>query len=426
MVEVCGAQLMSGGIDCHTPFVESPAIHLRVSRTTSRLGITLTRDEIAGLLGRIAIQCQPVDEDTLSVTPPSFRVDLEREIDLIEEVARLQGYDAIPLTMPAVPMALSVQDPARLLRSRLSAIMVALGVFEAVNYSFTSDRYADLLGLAVDDPLRNHVKILNPLADDQGVMRTMLLPGLLENLKHNVNRQNCDCGLFEIGKVFWPLSGQEQPREAMRLGAVFTGRLGVGAPFYHYGTRPYDIFDLKGMVESTLGQLGILSADFAHTAELPPFADHDSTLMVRVGERVVGYLGRLDSPTQKRFGIKQTVYFLDIDLDAVMALKPTTPVFKTLSKYPSVSRDLAVVVPDTVGAGSIVNAIMAQGLPLVSRVEIFDVYRGKPIADGLKSVALSITYHSEEQTLEDTTVTQVQGQLIDMIRSRFDGHLREV
>ncbi len=426
MVEVCGAKLMDGGVDCFAALAPPPAISLRVSRASSRLGINFTMDEIAGLLGRIAIPCHPLDHDTLTVHPPSFRVDLEREIDLIEEVARLNGYNAIPVTMPVVPMALSEQDPTRLLRTRLSAIMVAFGVYEAVNYSFTSQRYADLLGLAPDDPLRVQVKILNPLADDQGVMRTMLLPGLLENLKHNVNRQNLDCALFEIGKVFWPLAGQEQPREAMRLSAVFSGRPGVGAPVYHYGQRTVDLFDLKGMVESILTQLGILAPEFEQISDPPLYADADAVLMVRVGERVLGLLGRVAPVTQKRFGIKQAVYFLDLDLDAVAALKPVTPLFRPLSKFPSVSWDLAVVVPETIGAGDIVSAIMAQGLALVSRVEIFDVYRGKPIADGMKSVALSITYHSEEQTLDDNSVGQVQGQVIDLIRSRFDGHLREV
>lgn len=426
MVELCGAQLMDGGVDCRAPLAESKPISLRVSRASSRLGIVLTRDEIVRVLGSIAIPCQVLDADTLTVIPPSFRVDLEREIDLIEEVARLKGYDAIPVTMPAVPMALSAQDPTRQLRARLSAIMVAFGVFEAINYSFTSERYDDLLGLAADDPLRNHVAILNPLADDQGVMRTMLLPGLLENLRHNVNRQNLDCSLFEIGKVFWPWSGHEQPREAVRLSAVFSGRPGVGAPVYHYGHRPFDIFDLKGIVESILTQLGIVSFELVPAADLPLYADQETGLAIRVGGIDLGFLAKVASQTQKGFGFKQSVYFLDMDLDAVSALKPVTPLFKPLSKFPSVSWDLAVIVPDTVGAGDIVRAIMEQGLELVSRVEIFDVYRGKPIAEGLKSVALSITYHSEEQTLDDTTVGQVQAEVLELIRSRFDGHLREV
>ena len=426
MVEWCGAELIAGGIDRNAGLAAPPAITLRVSRTCARLGLSLTLEEIAALLGRIGLSAERLDSDTLQVTPPSFRVDIEREIDLIEEVARLKGYGEIPSTLPVVPMAFSEQEPSLLLRRKLVTVMVGLGIFEAVNYSFTSERYSDLLGLAPDDSLRDQVRIMNPLADDQGVMRTMLLPGLLENVRHNLNRQNSDIGLFEIGKVFWPVAGQEQPREILRLGAVFSGRPGVGAPVLHYGTRPFDIYDLKGIVEIILAQIGLQAALFGTAEASSAYADQETYVTVSLGQRQLGSFGKLASPTLKSFGLKQEVFFMDFDLDLLTALEPDRPVFKPLSKFPSVSWDLAVIVPDTVGAGSIVEAIMASGLALVSRVEIFDVYRGKPIADGQKSVALSITYHSDEQTLDDKSVGHIHGQVLDLIRARFDGQLREV
>ncbi len=426
IVECCGAELVDGGIDCNSGITAPPAIALRVSRTCARLGIPLGLNEIAGLLKRIGICSEPLDSDTLQVTPPSFRVDLEREIDLIEEVARLKGYNEIISTLPVVPMSLSIQEPSLLLRRKLSAVMVALGVYEAVNYSFTSEQYSDLLGLAPDDQLRNQIRILNPLADDQGVMRTMLLPGLLENIKHNLNRQTSDIGLFEMGKVFWPITGQEQPQENLRLGAVFSGRPGVGSPMLHYGDRSFDIYDFKGIVEIILAQLGVGAAQFVIADERPPYADQDMYLTVRYAERQLGSFGKLAPSSLKRFGLKQAVFFMDFDLDCLADLEPARPVFKALSKFPSVSWDLAVIVPEAVGAGTIVEAIMASNLSLVSSVQIFDVYRGQPIADGLKSVALSITYHSDEQTLDDKTVGHIHGQIIDLICTRFNGQLREV
>jgi len=426
IVECCEAELVDGGIDCNFGVAGIPAIDLRVSRTCARLGISLGMDEIAGLLARIGISAQRLDPDTLQVTVPSFRVDLEREIDLIEEVARLKGYNDILPALPYVPMSLSVQEPSLLLRRKLADVMVAQGAFEAVNYSFTSERYCDLLGLAPDDQLRNQMKILNPLADDQGVMRTMLLPGLLENIKHNLNRQTSDIGLFEIGKVFWPVTGQEQPREVMRLGAVFTGRPGVGSPVLHYSDRSFDIYDLKGVVEILLSQLGVSAAQFVVAGASPPYADQDSWLTVRFADRQLGSFGKLAQSTLKRFGLKQAVYCIDFDLDSLASLEPPSPVFKSLSKFPSVSWDLAVIVPDAVGAGSIVETIMASAFPLIYQVEIFDVYRGQPIADGMKSVALSITYHSDEQTLDDKSVSHIHEQVIDLIRTRFNGQLREV
>lgn len=426
IVACCGAELVEGGIDCNRGYVASPPISLRVSQACARLGMALQRDEVASLLQRIGIGSVPLDDDTLQVQPPSFRVDIEREIDLIEEVARLKGYNEIPATLPVVPMSLSAQEPSLLLRRKLSTVMGALGVFEAVNYSFASARHCDLLGLPADDPLRRQVKILNPLSDEQGVMRSLLLPGLLENVKHNLNRQTYDVGLFEIGKVFWPDSGHELPREPLRLCAVFTGRPGVGSPVLHYGDRHFDMYDLRGIVEVVLAQLAVASAQFVVAMAPPSYADPGAFVTVLLGDIQLGCFGKLAKSTLRDFGIKQNVFFLDFDLDSLAGLEKAPPTFKALSKFPSVSWDLAVIVPETVGAGAMVEAIMASGLPLLSRVEIFDVYRGKTIADGRKSVALSITYHSDEQTLDDKSVGHVHGQVIELIRARFDGQLREV
>lgn len=426
LIECCGAVLVDDGIDCNRGFSPTPPINLRVSRTCACLGISLGIDEITELLTRIGINVQPLDKDTLRVTVPSFRIDLEREIDLIEEVARLQGYDNIIATLPIVPMSLSRQEPSLLLRRKLASVMVALGSFEAINYSFTTSRYCDLLGLLPADPLRDQLKILNPLADDQEVMRTMLLPGLLENIKHNLNRQTSDISLFEIGKVFLPIAGQEQPHETLRLGAVFSGRPGVGTPVLHYGDHSFDIYDLKGIVEIIMTQMGVNTAHFVVPEVLPPYAEHDSWLTIRLAERQIGSFGKLAPSTLKRFGLKKSVYCIDLDLDALATIELALPVFTPLSKFPSVSWDLAVVVPDTVGAGTMVEAIMAKAFPFISDVQIFDIYRGQPIADGLKSIALSITYHSDEQTLDDKTVGQIHGQVIALIGTLFNGQLRDL
>lgn len=426
IVELCGAELLPGGIDCASNTDAPKKIALRTSRTCSQLGITLTQAEISSLLARIEIYSTVADDDTLMVLAPSFRVDIEREIDLIEEIARLNGYNEIPTTLPVVPMSLSCQDPARTLRQKLTTVMVALGAYEAINYSFTSERYCDLMELVDDDPLRDQVKIMNPLADDQGVMRTMLLPGLLVNLKHNLNRQNSDVGLFEIGKVFLPKAGQDQPHEMMRLGAVFSGRPGVGSPVLYYGSRSFDVFDLKGIVEIIMDQLGLGRAQLVAASTPPDYADKSASLAIVVDGQHVGFFGQLTKSIQKSFAIKQDVFFCDIDLDAICRLEPLPPKFKPLSKFPMVSWDLACIVREDVGAGTMATAILDNAFPLVSRVEVFDVYRGKPINEGMKSVALSITYHSDEQTLDDIAVGKVHNNIMEFIHSQFDGQLREM
>lgn len=426
IVELCGADLVPGGIDCVSNIGAPKEILLRTSRVNSQLGIVFDQSEISSLLARIGINSKVVDTNTLKVLAPSFRVDIEREIDLIEEVARLKGYNEIPSTLPVVPMNFSAQNPGLALRQRLASVMVSLGVYEAINYSFTSERYCDLLGLKSDDLRRNQVRIINPLADDQGVMRTMLLPGLLENLRHNLNRQTTDVGLFEMGKVFLPEKGQDQPHEELRINAVFSGRPGVGSPVLHYGSRLFDIYDLKGIVEIIMTQLGLAKVQCVSADSLPEFADQATSLSIIAGDKHLGFIGKLNKTTQKAFGIKQDVFFLDMDLDAICSLDPIRPIFKPLSKFPMVSWDLACIVREDIGAGTIVNEIIDNAFPFVSRVEIFDVYRGKPITEGMKSVALSITYHSDSQTLDDVAVGKVHNKIMEFIRTRFDGQLREM
>ena len=426
LIDHCAAILVDDGIDCYpAPIVVAP-IKLRVSVTCARLGVVLAQDEVAALLARIEIPCQTLDADTLLATVPSFRGDLTREIDLIEEVARIKGYDELPSSLPLVPMSLAQEVPSFALRRKLAQTMVALGAFEAINYSFSAERYVSMLGLPPEDDCHKHVKIVNPLSDDQGVMRTTLLPGLLENVKHNSNRQTSDIALFEIGKVFFASANAEPAREALRMGAVFSGRLGLAAPRFHYGDRVVDLYDVKGIVEVVLSQLGLGTGCCVRGGGQPPaYADHDAWLSMRLADREVGCLGKLAQPTIKRFGLKQEVYYIEMDLDSLLNIAPEKHKFTPLSKFPSVSWDLAVVVPDESESGALLEAITSGEFPLVVRAQIFDIYRGQPVAQGYKSVALSITYLSYEKTLDEATVGPVHQRIIDLICTRFHGQLRD-
>jgi phenylalanyl-tRNA synthetase beta chain len=236
MADLAGGEIVPGGVDFREGLVDPAPITLRGGRTRALLGMDLTLDRIAGALGSIEIEAERIGDDTLLVTPPSFRVDLEREIDLIEEVARIVGYNLLPTTLPMVPMNFSEPDPFRMLRKKVANTLISLGFYEAINYSFVAPQHADLLGLAVDDVRRQSVHLLNPLAEDQSVLRTMLLPGLLENLRRNVNHQSHDVRLFEIGKVFHPCETPPenslesgQPVEPFRLAAIISGRRYPGA-----------------------------------------------------------------------------------------------------------------------------------------------------------------------------------------------------
>jgi phenylalanyl-tRNA synthetase beta chain len=427
LCEVAGAEVVAGGVDRAEGVKKREPIMLRVSRVKDLLGYDFTPGEITALLSAIEMEVQPLGEDTLQVAPPSFRVDLTREVDLIEEVARLKGYNEFPQTMPLVPMSAAWQDPARKLRQDIAAAMTGLGFYEAINYSFVTPRHADMLGLAPDDGRRKTVQLKNPLAEDQSVLRAMLLPGLLENVRRNVNYQVADIRLFEIGKCFVPGPGLAQPEEKTYLTAVLSGRRLPGAPLLHMGEEKCDIYDVKGVLETLLARLGFSGIGFALAPEaVEPYCEADSFAQVSVQGRVLGCFARIARESLLLFGIKQDVYFLNLHLDALLAGTKDTKQFVSLPKFPAVKWDIAVVVPEQVRVGEMVESIRQSGIPLIEQVELFDVFRGGAISKGMKSVAVQVTYRSAEQTLDDETVGREHRKIIDMILTRFSGQLREV
>ena len=425
IAEISGGTVSPEGVDVVAGALpENPAITLRPSRVNALLGTDLDSGQVADYLRAIEIPATVVDEDQIEVRPPSFRVDLEREVDLVEEIARLTGYNEIATTMPVVPMSFSEESPHRTLRRRLTALFTAAGFSEAINYSFIGETDYDHLGLAPDDPARNSVAILNPLTAEQAVMRTTLLPGLLQNLRHNINHQNTDIALFELGKTFHPRAGEEQPDEPYHLCAVMSGRRTPGAPVIHFGQDRVDLLDAKGLVAAMAQDLRLdLACRPAATA--PPWAEAGRVLEIMIADETTGVAAVVNSDVLRRFGIKQEVIALDIDIERLLAHPATPPRFTPLPRYPAVTWDLAFIVDAAVGAGDMARAIEESGLKYVRRVEIFDVYSGKPIAKGQKSVALSITYQAENKTLNDKAVNKIHNKVIALIGDRFGGRLRE-
>ncbi|MBU4260727.1 MAG: phenylalanine--tRNA ligase subunit beta [Proteobacteria bacterium] len=427
LCQVAGAEVIADGVDYAAGVKDNEPIKLRVNRTNDLLGYAFKAEEITGMLAAIEIGVKQLSDDTLLVTPPSFRVDLEREIDLIEEVARLKGYNEFPQTMPLVPMSAAWQDQARKLRQDICAAMTALGFYEAINYSFVNPRHLDMLGLAEDDARKRTVQLLNPLAEDQSVLRSMLLPGLLDNVRRNVSYQVADIRLFEIGKCFVPGPGLEQPEESTYLTAVLSGRRLPGAPLLHTGEEKCDIYDVKGVIETLLAGLGFPGIDFDIAREaVEPYCESDTFARVAVQGKALGCFGRIATKVLTDFGIKPDVYFLNLHLDALLAATKNTKQFAQLPKFPSVKWDIAVVVPEQVRVGEMVESILHSGIALIEQVELFDVFRGGAISKGMKSVAIKVTYRSAEQTLDDETVVREHQKIIDILLTRFNGQLREV
>jgi phenylalanyl-tRNA synthetase beta chain len=429
LVEIAGAEIVENGYDCVAGIKPPAPIKLRISRTNDLLGLQLDAMEISRCLESIELNVTQENEDTLQGTPPSFRIDLEREVDLIEEVARLQGYNEIPTSMPIIPMSFPEQQPGLELRKKLASMLVSQGFFEAINYSFVDENYFDQLKLQDTDPIRNAVRLLNPLSEDQKIMRTLMLPSLLQNINRNTSRQNNDIRLFEIGKVFHPVDDAPLPYENTRLAGVISGRRHPGASLMHFGNIPVDIYDCKGIMKAILQGVRLTKAVrlfFRNEHDvIPSFIQPDSYIVYRAGDKTLGYFGKIDPGVLKNFGIKQNVFFFDLDFDLIAELEPELKSFTPLPKFPSVKWDIALIVPETVASGELLTAIDDAGEPLVESAEIFDVYRGDAIAAGHKSVAISLTYRSVEQTLDDSIVNKVHQRLIAMLEEHFQGKLRE-
>lgn len=426
MQEITGATAVEDGLDCYPRPYVAPVLPLRVGRTNDVLGTKLSAQEMRAVLEGIEIVVSPAGEAVFSVTPPSFRVDLTREVDLIEEVARLVGYNDIPATLPTVPMSFAEKDPGRDLRKKVASVLTGLGFFEAINYSFSASRYFDMLRLTAEDPLRSVVRLRNPLSDDQDVMRSTLLPGLLENLRRNVSRQNTCVRLFEVGKVFWSTGSAPQPIEKLRCAGIMSGaRIAKTQAMHFPGNQDADFYDVKGAVEVLGKELYVADISFVpYTGQLS-YALPGSVVSVRSGAQEIGLLAAFAPAVLRDSGVKQEAWFFDLDLDAVLGAGRKAIQFAPLPKFPSVNWDVAVVVKDGVPAGDMLTTILASGEPFVESAEIFDVYRGKPIPAGHKSVAMSVTYRSNAQTLEEATVGEVHRRIVELVLSRFHGQLRE-
>lgn len=430
--ELAGGNLVDDGIDCFPGKKKPVTLSLSATRTNSLLGITLTVNEISSLLESIGIECQTIDDDQLLVKPPSFRVDIEREADLVEEVARLFGYNNIPTTLPEVCLSYPEQDSHRLKRLAIARRLTTTGFSEAINYSFMSEKHVDMLSLAPDDQRRLTVKLLNPLSEEQSIMRTTLLPGLLENVRRNINFQKSAVKLFELGKIFISTGDGVQPIEKQRLAGVLSGNRYGESSSFHFKHEPVDILDAKGTVEFVLREMGLSEVGqnsqvgfrIPHATECEPFTVEGFQVDILIGDQRAGALGKIKSDVLRRFSIKHDVYFFDLDYDSLCECEGAGKKFTPLPIFPSIKRDIALVVAEQVSAGELFAAVRNSPEKLIENCEIFDVYQGDKIEKGCKSIALSITYRSPNKTLTEKNVEKSHAKIVRMLTDKFGGSFR--
>ena len=416
IVELAGGTICEGVVDVYPGQLPLTEIQLRPERVNFVLGTTLEASEMVQILNRLGFDVDATG-DIYHVTVPTFRADIAREIDLIEEIARVHGYDNIPTTLPKGDIPVPAQDPKTEIRKRIKHFLLAAGMMEAVNYSFCDPNCFDKIRLNPDDPLRNTLRLQNPLSPEMSVLRTTLTPGLLANAQHNRNHQIDTIALFEIGGVFVHDGEEKEPE---RVAGVLAGQIGEGV--YSDPYRPPDFFDIKGLVEEMLEVCGVVDWTLQKT-DTPTFHPGRNA-EVLLGDKRIGVFGEVHPEVLENYDLPYKAYLFEFDLECLTDVAIFAKRFEPISVYPKVARDLAIVVDKEILSDMPTALIYTTGGDSVDSVRLFDVYEGEQVPKGKKSLAYTITYHSATETLTDKAVNALHDEVVKGLNRELGAELR--
>lgn len=408
--EINAGTVIKGCIDMYKEKKEETTITLRPARANKILGISLSVDEMIKYLNGLGLKSQ-FKEELIYTKIPTYRLDLEMEIDLIEEIGRLYGFHNIE-SKPLVGVLTRGEKPYnKRIEDRAKAILQGLGLNEVMTYSFISPKAYDKINLPKDSSLRNYIKLINPLGEDYSVMRTTLIPNMLELLSRNYSRGVEKAYAFEIGNIFiskeFPV--EDLPKEKKILSIGF------------YGDK--DFYYLKEVLDTTLDRLGIGEVDYIREENNSSFHPGRTAKLI-LNNYEIGIIGEIHVDVASNYNIKDRVYIAQIDFDKIVELTNLEIKYTPLPKYPTMMRDLAVVVKEDVLVGDIKKIISKHGKGLIERIEIFDIYTGDQILEGMKSVAFSIIYRSPDRTLREDEVNNIQNDIVKDLGDVFDAKLR--
>ncbi|MFO8089027.1 MAG: phenylalanine--tRNA ligase subunit beta [Desulfatiglandaceae bacterium] len=423
IVSLAGGKVADGFIDARPRSFTRPRIELRVERTNRILGTDLDIDTVGKHLSSLQMQVEERGEN-LTVTPPSFRMDIDREIDLVEEVARIEGYKNIPVTFPAVRPCSKPASLEYSLRDKIREILVGSGFSEVISYSFTSRDSVGLLDVPEEHLLRNFVSLMNPLSIDQSVMRTSLIPGVAGAARTNISRGEQDLKLFEWGKIFTP-SDDDLPLETTMVSGLMTG-------LYHrkewYGNeKPVDFYHVKGVVETLLDGIHVDNAVFTEGHDSPGYDKEGPVACISAGDQVLGVVGKASRAVTEFCRSKDggEVYLFELYAAPLLQWWGRPPLFKPYPKFPAVYRDLSVIVDPDVKCAAIECVIREKGGELVEDVSLFDIYDREGDSGLERAIAFRICYRSPGSTLDGATVNALHESIIEAICAETGGRLRE-
>ncbi|MFT6758445.1 MAG: phenylalanyl-tRNA synthetase beta chain, partial [Chitinophagales bacterium] len=386
-------------------------VTLRKARIKRVLGLEFTDVEVEENLSRLGMQVSAVDKGWV-VNPPSWRFDISIEADLLEELARLYGYNRLPVAAPTVTLSLKEGDESKIELSTLRDDLISRGYSEAVTYSFIAPEL-----LAKFEPDATPVELMNPISADMGVMRTSLWPGLVSTIKHNLNRQQESVSFFESGLRFVK-TGDKLEQDKMLAGAICGWREAE-----NWANKPekVDFYDIKGDVEALLSHTCERQAFTFEAREHSALHPGQSAAIVKQG-KVIGWVGAIHPQLQQQLDLTEVVFLFEIELAAIQTAK--LPEFSELSKFPEVRRDIAIIVDESVTGDQVMNVIRGKGGENLTDLTLFDIYRGKGIEIQRKSLALGLTFRDSSRTLRDEEINKIIDQVIESLSASCGATLR--
>ncbi|WP_349408093.1 phenylalanine--tRNA ligase subunit beta [Pseudalkalibacillus sp. SCS-8] len=419
--ELAGGEVLEGIVEAGPRYVDCEFVTVSGERANKVLGTSIKNEEINEIFNRLGFSFQ-TEEDRYHVEVPTRRPDITLEEDLIEEIGRIHGYDRIPTTLPEGTTTPGGLTEAQAKRRLVRRYLEGAGLYQAITYSLTTKEKANRYhGLATEDE-PSFISVSMPMSEERAVLRRTIVPQLLEVVQYNQNRQINDVAIFEIGSTY--LTDEQElknlPNEHQKLAGAFTG-LWHAHP-WQQEKKPVDFYVVKGVLDGLFAKLGLHERVTYEQAKREGFHPGRTAIIMLDGQQV-GVVGQLHPGDQKDWGVKET-YLFELELDALLAAEVKPVTYHALPRYPSITRDIALILDQDIHAGNVQAGIKAAGGDLLKQVSIFDLYEGEHMEDGKKSVAYSLTYYNPEKTLTDEDVEKVHHKVLDYVKEKFNAEMR--
>lgn len=420
--EMDACTVCEGIVDVYPNPKQANYVTFTPEQINNHLGTNIAKDVMLNIITSVGFDVTKDENDEITVKVPSWRNDVTCMADISEEIARLHGFDKIKSTLPNGVSMQGTQSAKQTFIDKVKASLSSQGLYETISFALTNEETFNKLNIPQDSPLRKAVPIMNPLSDEYPLVRTTLLSSIFDNLARNLARKNDDVALFEVGSVFFPkaLPVTELPDEVVKIAGAITGRR--NAQGWNQANDMVDFYDAKGIIEELLANLRVTR----YTVEAGThYAMHPGkTALFKKGRDVIATVGEVHPAVLSAYGITKPVYIFELDATTVMKYMAKDLKYKALPKYPATSRDLAMLVDVDVNAADIEKAMTKAAGQNLTQITLFDVYTGKQVEEGKKSLAFSLTFQSNDKTLTDAEIDPAIEKIVAKLQKDFNANLR--